>query len=121
MRIGEKIKELRNERKLTLKQLGKRIDMSISFLSDIENGKSNPSLERTVDIANGLGIPVSCLLGEAPLTEEILSCYSTLLYNADGKRVLELLTEFPDWKQQDREELIAYLTAKNISRRKLKE
>ena len=44
--IGDRIKALRKEHSLTLKDLSEKANISISFLSDIENGRSNPSLER---------------------------------------------------------------------------
>ena len=49
---------------LKLKDLSERVGISISFLSDIENERSKPSLERLQDIADGLGTTVSYLLGE---------------------------------------------------------
>lgn len=64
MNVGERIKRLRKERKLTLRELSEKVDISISFLSDIENGRSNPSLERLKSIAEALDTTVSYLLGE---------------------------------------------------------
>lgn len=39
--IGEKMKSLRKERKLTLKSLAEQTGVSISFLSQVERGKSS--------------------------------------------------------------------------------
>lgn len=64
MIVGERIKMFRAEKKLTLRDLSKKADISISFLSDIENGRSNPSLERLKDIAAALNVPISVLLDE---------------------------------------------------------
>lgn len=66
MNIGERIKQLRKEKNLTLRELAKKADISISFLSDIENGRSKPSLERLKAIAEALDTTVSYLLGENP-------------------------------------------------------
>jgi transcriptional regulator with XRE-family HTH domain len=62
--IGSRIKATRKDRKLTLKELSDIAGISVSFLSDIENGRSNPSLDRTNDIAKALDVSVSFLLGE---------------------------------------------------------
>ena len=43
--IGEKMKSLRKERKLTLKSLAEQTGVSISFLSQVERGKSSVTLE----------------------------------------------------------------------------
>jgi transcriptional regulator with XRE-family HTH domain len=63
-KIGSRIKAARKEKKLTLKEVSNLANISISFLSDIENGRSNPSLDRTRDIAKALDVSVSFLLGE---------------------------------------------------------
>lgn len=62
--IGSRIKAARKEKKLTLKEVSDLANISISFLSDIENGRSNPSLDRASDIARVLDVSVSFLLGE---------------------------------------------------------
>lgn len=54
MEVGEKIKKIRKERKLTQKQLASIAQISNSFLCDIEKGRSNPSLESLKDIAKAL-------------------------------------------------------------------
>lgn len=59
--IGEKIKQLRKERKMTLAQVaGDRL--SKGMLSLIENGKAQPSMESLQHIAKQLGIDVSELM-----------------------------------------------------------
>ncbi len=66
MSVGKRIKKVRTEKDLTLREISKKIDISISFLSDIENERSNPSLERLKDIAKALDTPVSYFLEEQP-------------------------------------------------------
>ncbi len=63
--LGDKIKELRKKRGLSLRALACSINISISFLSDIENNRSKPSLDRLKDIAVGLETTVSYLLNES--------------------------------------------------------
>ncbi|WP_312940795.1 XRE family transcriptional regulator [Oscillibacter sp.] len=43
--IGEKLRLLRKLRKITLKQLAKETELSVGFLSLVENGKSNIALD----------------------------------------------------------------------------
>lgn len=64
MSVGKRIKKVRLEKDLTLRELSKKVDISISFLSDIENERSNPSLERLKDIAKALNTSVSYFLEE---------------------------------------------------------
>jgi transcriptional regulator with XRE-family HTH domain len=56
--LGSKIKKLREERGLTLRQLAKAVDCSPSFLSQVERGKVSPSITRLKHIANGLGVNI---------------------------------------------------------------
>lgn len=44
IKIGERVKELRNENKLTLKQLAERMDLSVSLISQIERAESAASV-----------------------------------------------------------------------------
>lgn len=62
--IGTKIKELRKAHGYTLQVLSSKADISVSFLSDIENDRSNPSLERLKDLAAVLNVSVSEILQE---------------------------------------------------------
>jgi SOS regulatory protein LexA len=63
--IGEKIKELRNAKNLTLKDLAKKTKLSISFISDIENGRRNPSPENLHLIADALDIHPGRITGDS--------------------------------------------------------
>jgi transcriptional regulator with XRE-family HTH domain len=54
--IGERIKILRTENGMTLTELGKRVKLSASHLSQIERDKTAPSLSTLMDIARALDI-----------------------------------------------------------------
>lgn len=54
--IGVKIKSLRKERKLTLKQIADHTNLSISFLSQVERSKSSITLESLKKISEALGV-----------------------------------------------------------------
>ena len=55
-RLGERIRLLRKERQLSLRDLAFKIGMEPSNLSVIENGKSNPQILTYARIASALGI-----------------------------------------------------------------
>lgn len=52
--IGERIKKVRVEQKMTLADLSKETNISISYLSQIERDKTTPSLASLAIIAEGL-------------------------------------------------------------------
>jgi transcriptional regulator with XRE-family HTH domain len=56
--LGKRIRALRNERGLTLVQLGQRVGLSASYLSQIERGVTMPSLTRLTTIAGALDVEV---------------------------------------------------------------
>ena len=64
MRLGNIIRALRREKNLTLKELAKKARLSVSFLSDIEKGRSKPSLETLINISLVLQTTPAALLSE---------------------------------------------------------
>lgn len=54
--LGEKIKELRLARDLSVRELARRIDKSAPFLSDIELGRRFPSEDVLQALAKQLGV-----------------------------------------------------------------
>lgn len=62
--IGNKMKSLRKERKLTLKSLAEQTGVSISFLSQVERGKSSVTLESLKKIADTLDVNPSFFFSE---------------------------------------------------------
>lgn len=63
MTLGEKLKELRKEKGLSLRELAKQIgNISASYLSDIENDRYDPSLKKLKSIAQALNVPTAYLL-----------------------------------------------------------
>jgi len=62
--IGGKLRFYRGQNGMTLKELAERTGLSISFISDIENGRKNPSVENLQKLADGLGVNTSELMNE---------------------------------------------------------
>lgn len=62
MKIGERIRNFRQKKKFTLRELSQATGLSISFLSDIENGRRLPSLENLSKIAKALDVSISYLI-----------------------------------------------------------
>ena len=54
--IGEKIKEIRQHQRMTLKTLAEKTGFSISFLSQLERGKSSTTLESLKKISIAFGV-----------------------------------------------------------------
>lgn len=66
MTLGDKIRLLRNEKKVSIRKLSELTGLSKSTLSDIENNKSKkPTVDTIGRVAKVLGIPISELFDEA--------------------------------------------------------
>jgi transcriptional regulator with XRE-family HTH domain len=61
--VGQRIRDLRRSRKLSLEAVAARTDLSIGFLSQIERGLSSPSLRVLATIADVLGVGIAGLFG----------------------------------------------------------
>ncbi|SDZ85374.1 Transcriptional regulator, contains XRE-family HTH domain [Thalassobacillus cyri] len=62
--VGITLRRIRNEKGISLNQLGDLTGVSPLTLGKVERGEANPSLTVIWKIANGLMIPISVLLNE---------------------------------------------------------
>ena len=62
-RLGERVKELRRGRGLTLEELAVRSGVSRAMISKLERGEKNPTLVVAARLAEGLGVTLSRLAG----------------------------------------------------------
>jgi transcriptional regulator with XRE-family HTH domain len=61
--VGQRLRELRRARRLSLETVAARTDLSIGFLSQIERGLSSPSLRVLATLADVLGVGIAGLFG----------------------------------------------------------
>jgi transcriptional regulator with XRE-family HTH domain len=61
--FGNKLKDLRTSKGLTLQQLAFEAEMEISQVHRVEKGKINPTLTTLNALAKGLGITLTELIG----------------------------------------------------------
>ena len=59
LNIGEKLRAARQQQKLSLRELASRADVSPSLLSQIENGRANPSVMTLYNVAGALNVPIT--------------------------------------------------------------
>ena len=60
---GQKIRKLRSEQKLSLKDLSDKSGVSISMISQIERRNTDPTLTTLYKLCKGLDVSISTLLG----------------------------------------------------------
>ncbi len=61
--MGERLKQLRNQKKLTQKQVADRIGLAISAISSYESGTRYPSYETLIKFARIYHVSTDFLLG----------------------------------------------------------
>lgn len=61
--LGARLKEVRTKANLSLREVARQLDVSPSFVSQIENGKSQPSVVTLYQFAQLFGVPIDQLFG----------------------------------------------------------
>ena len=68
---------VREQRGLSLRELARRVNVSPSFVSQIELGKANPSVGTLYSLVSVLGTTLDDLIGEQPATMRAVPSWST--------------------------------------------
>jgi transcriptional regulator with XRE-family HTH domain len=67
--LGTRVRRIRQERGLTLKQIEARVGVSATHISEIERGNTSPTIGALERIADALGVLPSYLIDIPPLPE----------------------------------------------------
>ncbi|MBS3750214.1 MAG: helix-turn-helix domain-containing protein [Anaerolineales bacterium] len=70
--VGERLRELREERDLSIRAVGRLSGLSANALSVIERGKSSPSVSTLYKIADALEVPVTAFFQEKRAQHEVV-------------------------------------------------
>lgn len=57
--LGSRLMDLRKKRQMSMRDLAKRSGVSTSFISQVETGKTNPTVAKLQNLATALGVPVN--------------------------------------------------------------
>ncbi|MEK4695567.1 helix-turn-helix domain-containing protein [Bacillus sp. FSL M8-0063] len=96
--IGEKIKELRKNSKITQEQLGNAIGVSKMAISYFEKGKKSPGRESIEKIADYFGVTTDYLLGRS--TDDRLTEEQDKNATEIGKKIENLITKLSEEEQK---------------------
>lgn len=108
------ILRLMEEQGMTRRRLSERTGVSISFLSELTNGKANPSLKTMESIATELGVPLPALLEMSDLDEasllELSGGHAVTGLPSGYQRVTCVLTNYQaymalQWDKSNREKI----------------
>lgn len=72
--VGNRLRELRQERNLSMRAVARASGLSTNALSMIERGRASPSVSTLYKIADALDIPITTFFREEPAQHEIVVC-----------------------------------------------
>lgn len=101
--IGEKLRAIRQEHEMSLRDLADKAEISASMLSQIETGKVFPSVRSLYSIASALNVSIDYFFPEKNETNSsgntlngvIGEMTASEMRDANLKRVAEVVKEFP--------------------------
>ncbi|MBP2078894.1 helix-turn-helix domain-containing protein [Oceanobacillus polygoni] len=105
--IGEKIKQLRKEKRMSISELAEKAGVAKSYLSSIErNLQSNPSIQFIEKISHVLGVSVNDLINdnnsivETELDSEWMKIVKEAMESGVSKEQFKEYLEFNKWRQE---------------------
>lgn len=72
LRLGQRLRQLRQARRLTLRELAERAGVTESFLSQVEREVASPSIASVQRIARALGLSIAELFAEDPSSGRVV-------------------------------------------------
>ena len=93
-RVADSLRQLRQERRLSLDQLAEASGVSRAALSQIESARTNPTLTILWKVAVGLGVPFQTLLGpsDGGKSRVLRAADMVPLRSADGRMESRLIS-----------------------------
>jgi transcriptional regulator with XRE-family HTH domain len=83
--IGEKIRELRTHKGITLKELSKKVGVTASLISQVERGIADPSISSLKKISEALGVSISSFFFNSGMKHEWVKEFSPVVKKNERK------------------------------------
>lgn len=103
---GDRLKQLRKERKLRQEDLGRIINVTKVSISGYENGDRTPDTDNLKRLADYFGVTTDYLLGRSDNPK--LTAEQERILIKEEKEILDLLDQFPE---EERKEILAKFKA----------
>lgn len=91
--IGDRLKELRTRKDVTQEQLAEKVEINTKYLSSIERGKENPTLDIFIRIAKALDVDIGDIFNQLEIEDPAkrLSAINALLAQASKEQLKTVL------------------------------
>lgn len=93
MSVGKTIKQIRKQRNLTQQQLADELNLSRSYLSDIENGRKQPSIKTTQSLADKLNVTIGYLTSGNKMYADLTDDEKSIQFIELGKSIAKQHTQ----------------------------
>lgn len=98
--FGELMAELRQDRGLTQKELGKILSVSTGTISNYENGVHYPDLEKLVQLADYFQVSTDYLLGRREYTKTARAAQTCHSQDETLTKIIHGLLQLPEDRRQ---------------------
>lgn len=98
LKVGRELRQRRNELGLSLREVAELTDLSIGFLSQLENDQVSPSLASLDRIAHALRTPIFELLSSDDRDPVVRADDRPAAILGGTDVEIDLLTNFPNWQ-----------------------
>lgn len=111
--ISDKIRSLRKNNNLTLKELSEKTGLSISFLSQVENGTSSLAITSLKKIADALNVPINIFFGDCQNHNFLMKSEEQSKFKIEGSNTEYILLS-GEFAERFLEALIVYIQPEEI-------
>ena len=70
--VGTRLRQLREERNMSMRSLATASSLSANALSMIERGKTSPSVSTLYKLADAMGVPITTFFGEPTTKQQVI-------------------------------------------------
>lgn len=112
--IGNKIYQLRRSINMTQQELAEKVGISVTFLSEIENGRKSMSVDTLIKLSKGLQVSLDTIVfgkdAEDDMQKDVVSMMSTLPLEYN-ESILVIAREFTRLNRSKKVIIKPHLTA----------
>lgn len=84
--VGVRLRQLREERNLSMRSLATASGLSANALSMIERGKTSPSVSTLYKLADAMGVPITTFFGEQTEKKQVIFIHGQERYRVPFSR-----------------------------------
>lgn len=106
--LGERIKQMRNERKMSQEELSFKAGISAAHLGQIERAVKNPTVDTVGKIAAALGVAVASLFDDEHITQPTqnatvgkITAHLSAMTEAEQKDILRIIRILHSYRRID--------------------